>query len=1025
MRPFILFPEDAGKENRRRQRKDTTAACTNNTTLQEKNADGDPDLVPISSDSDMELVGLQEVKSKRKSKSTRKRRRKKSPSLSLSPSSVDLALKESIHRTQEPIVPVVMSKKKGPSHSKSTRQHHSSPSKKLKPQLAVRSSPRTTRYSRLRSVTPVVQAKQRAKRTAAASPVRKTSPLRPRKLPMKKLSAAALIDASSSSIEPPSTRGKVTKLLKKVRRLEPFSTRTKERGSSLKDKLKLSNIIKTKDKDKDEKEEEKEKEKGNEKEKETESEKKNEKEMEKEREKSMEKDKEKEEEKKEKPKEESKSKEKETAAAEASAIIIEEKPVDHIPEKAEPPGKAPEPKKKTPPKEQPKKPSTTHANNTDDDDDVIILRQTAPETKSKKSSPTPPEDDKPEPSEFPEPDEPPDPSLPKLPNFCMDDNDEDLELRMIALHSAVLKKHRTRIQSGRGKRKVAIPRIESPNFVEDFPLLAEMCDPESPKQDIYCLEDMDLDSDIELEARMLCSPYSPSDDPPGISLYSPSCPTETPIKPPQQQREPPPGLDGSFLDPRSYSPAYSPTDSTIFDPDLPGASETLQPPSMPSVGMFQPQQPVILISPFVEPLMVPPPSQAASGFPALHQSVNPMLTAPMFYPVPSTRLAPKPQAMEDFGDTDLDGSPLVSIAGNEDAQSWPLLPTKPLYLAEPSSLMPPPQPAMQRQQVMSFDVPGKTEQPKKAATSRRKRKRQLKPLNVRFTREPSQPRKPEEKPDDKRRRNSVAVEEEEEEGLRQMLLASMGKKQPAKPVETQQLPHPVTYTRVPVPKRPATPAPSAEQPALKKSASTRVVNNAKRYQNLMTQRKLAQQKLRTSAKNRFKVNNEPSTQVVPTGKAQKRIVINLNEDTESDDEKGEEGSSSKERPVLAIPTTEFEKSVDQFLKGVRLQHEMAAATPPKPGASQSPKLVEKASVTLAKHAATASVAVPKASTSVVSAASVGTASPAPVVASSPSIAATVVAASSRKDKIVASTPKPLKIGSRVSDISATPQVSDV
>lgn len=118
----------------------------------------------------------------------------------------------------------------------------------------------------------------------------------------------------------------------------------------------------------------------------------------------------------------------------------------------------------------------------------------------------------------------------------VDEEDEDLELRMIALKSAVMKKHETRIKKKQQQLK-EVPKIESPfsaNFVEDFPLLAKICNPCTPtNEDKNEVEDMDLDSDLEMEA----------------SLYSPSKPTETPANPPQER-------------------PYSPSDEPVFDPEL-------------------------------------------------------------------------------------------------------------------------------------------------------------------------------------------------------------------------------------------------------------------------------------------------------------------------------------------------------------------------------------------------------------------------------------------------------------------------
>ncbi|XP_043500086.1 putative leucine-rich repeat-containing protein DDB_G0290503 isoform X2 [Polistes fuscatus] len=130
-------------------------------------------------------------------------------------------------------------------------------------------------------------------------------------------------------------------------------------------------------------------------------------------------------------------------------------------------------------------------------------------------------------------------------------------------------------------------------------------------------------------------------------------------------------------------------------------------------------------------------------------------------------------------------------------------------------------------------------------------------------------------------------------------------------------------------------------------ASTKVVNNAKKYQNTVVQKKLILQKAVSNYNadklldNKSILNVRPcenkwisNTKIISSD--MQRIVINLGSDTEESDSDYERyktnsisaSSSNKEekRPILNIPTTEFEKSVDQFLRDVRKKQETAAAS---------------------------------------------------------------------------------------------------
>lgn len=131
-------------------------------------------------------------------------------------------------------------------------------------------------------------------------------------------------------------------------------------------------------------------------------------------------------------------------------------------------------------------------------------------------------------------------------------------------------------------------------------------------------------------------------------------------------------------------------------------------------------------------------------------------------------------------------------------------------------------------------------------------------------------------------------------------------------------------------------------------ASTKVVNNAKRYQNSLMQKRLNLQKAITTFNSKKIIANNKSLRVVnlknqnnrsispniPTANQSERFIISLNSDSESDSESERRNtivavtnnSSVEKPPPLVIPTTEFERSVDQFLRDVRKKQESAAAT---------------------------------------------------------------------------------------------------
>lgn len=147
-------------------------------------------------------------------------------------------------------------------------------------------------------------------------------------------------------------------------------------------------------------------------------------------------------------------------------------------------------------------------NDADDEEDLALLRQKALETKQKKSGKSSSHGQT-------------DMDLEKRPaakNELKDDQDEEaLQLRMIALRSAVMKKHQNRVR--RGIRTTKRPsRSESPfsqSFLDDIPvpgdeLLKFASPPCTPPCDSNRIEDMELDTDVEGEKEGEL-PYSPTD----------------------------------------------------------------------------------------------------------------------------------------------------------------------------------------------------------------------------------------------------------------------------------------------------------------------------------------------------------------------------------------------------------------------------------------------------------------------------------------------------------------------------------
>ncbi|XP_014469548.1 PREDICTED: platelet binding protein GspB-like [Dinoponera quadriceps] len=165
------------------------------------------------------------------------------------------------------------------------------------------------------------------------------------------------------------------------------------------------------------------------------------------------------------------------------------------------------------------KPSTqgTTGKELDEEDDLALLRQKALETKQKNKLVIR--------LEHPMESEEKATSAAAAAKMNDDQDEEDLQLRMIALRSAVMKKHQNRVQRGvraKSKKKAVSKRSESPftrSFLENIPvphdellkLASPPCTPPAPpSSDSNHIEDMELDTDVEREKEKL--PYSPTDN---------------------------------------------------------------------------------------------------------------------------------------------------------------------------------------------------------------------------------------------------------------------------------------------------------------------------------------------------------------------------------------------------------------------------------------------------------------------------------------------------------------------------------
>ncbi|KAK9294427.1 hypothetical protein QLX08_010949 [Tetragonisca angustula] len=425
-REVDLILQDAvhGKENRH-QIKESGCIGTKHTTtstLQEKN----DDLVPISSDSDMEIVGLANnsnkfiILSPGKSRVKKKKKKKRNRASTLilndqvSSSNVDISVKECVSTIKHDIT-----KNNSRSHHRETSPIHRSRSK-----IIARSPPKRHR-SLMKSRSPFRRSKSPINRIR--SPTIRRSPRRlksPKRSPYRSSTKTMSRKTSYAELMPSHSYVNTHKLLKKVRQLGSVGThsleetvnKNKDHASSLKEKL--TNMMKgVSDNNTD------------------------------------------------------------------FTNSSKEKSTIHI--------------------------NNKESNDADDDEDLALLRQKALETKQNKSNK---QNDQPK-TEI---------AKSMSVNINDDQDEEDLELRMIALRSAVLKKHQNRIQKGikSGKSKKSDTfRSESPftqSFLDNIPipgeeLLSFASPPHTPPSmnENSHTEDMELDTDVEREKEKL--PYSPTD----------------------------------------------------------------------------------------------------------------------------------------------------------------------------------------------------------------------------------------------------------------------------------------------------------------------------------------------------------------------------------------------------------------------------------------------------------------------------------------------------------------------------------
>ncbi|XP_066590534.1 serine-rich adhesin for platelets-like [Prorops nasuta] len=419
-----------GKENRRRLKESTPLGVKySSSKLQEKN----DDLVPISSDSDMEIVGFIERPSQlllhNLSKARKKRKRRKRTSSGstfnvddavISGPSIDIAVADKWSSLNGNVSKEV-------SKSRSRHKEGNSVHRSCRSRVAMKSpirhkSPNKGRLSPRRSRSPKTRPRSPLRRSPLRrSPLVKRSPRRGRspKRSMRECRKLSKLDSNPRTVSDIEVYNNIAKLLKKTKQAENVSLgsavkKTKENASSLKEKL--SHLL-NKGSDNN----------GN-----------------------------------------TTNFSKENASA----------PI-----------------------------SNNH--NIDDEDDIAVLRQKALETKQNKIHKSNEESKVSAKSE----------AASMNSQINSDKLDiEDLELRMAALRSAIIKKYQNKAKKGVKSGKKTANRSESPftqSFLDNIPIPTEgeeyytsPCTPPLTIGNVQT-EDMELDTDVEREKEKL--PYSPTD----------------------------------------------------------------------------------------------------------------------------------------------------------------------------------------------------------------------------------------------------------------------------------------------------------------------------------------------------------------------------------------------------------------------------------------------------------------------------------------------------------------------------------
>jgi len=120
--------------------------------------------------------------------------------------------------------------------------------------------------------------------------------------------------------------------------------------------------------------------------------------------------------------------------------------------------------------------------------------------------------------------------------------------------------------------------------------------------------------------------------------------------------------------------------------------------------------------------------------------------------------------------------------------------------------------------------------------------------------------------------------------------------------------------------------------------STKVVNNAKKYQNMIVKRRLNLRKIDNNAKTSENVwSNANASKISLHASDTQRFVISLGSDTdtESEGEKNESVSVAEKHQAHQEIPADFEKNLSKFLREVRNEQEQSAAAAAKSPSSST------------------------------------------------------------------------------------------